>query len=219
MKCNADEVCQVENGVRGCYPKQCLLKAEGIFTLFNGTTWDIPSMGAFDLLKVCDDTATGIWFRVVAVLQERTRVLSNAAVHIFFENVLVTVTAQNEIWVSENSSSHSVHPPIKQTFKLYPKYDFLTHLTFLFQFNGRKMTQSSMENNEVIVKVTDQTVIIEKIAAVRLSYSVSQGVIITLNEGIADKVCGACGKLTGSTPGGSIMFYMDQFRALDFPTW
>lgn len=57
-------------------------------------------MGAFDLVKVCDNTVTGIWFRVVAVLQEGvSESLSTAAVHIFFENVFVTVTSQNEIWV------------------------------------------------------------------------------------------------------------------------
>lgn len=101
MTCNPNEICQVENGVRGCYPKQCLLEAAGSFTLFNGTTWNIPSMGAFDLVKVCDDTVVGIWFRVVAVLQESSGVLSTAAVHVFFDNVLVTVASQNEIWVSK----------------------------------------------------------------------------------------------------------------------
>lgn len=109
MKCNTDEVCQVENGVRGCYPKQCLLKTAGSFTLFNGTTWNIPSMGAYDLVKVCDDTIRGNWFRVVAELQERPEVLSTAAVHVFFENVLVTVTSPTETWVSETSLFHSVH--------------------------------------------------------------------------------------------------------------
>lgn len=81
------------------------------------------------------------------------------------------------------------------------------------------MTQTTMENNEIIVKVIDQTVIIEKTSAIRLSFSLTQEVIITVNEKIADNVCGACGKLTGSTPGESIMFYMDQYRAPDFPTW
>lgn len=113
MKCNADEVCQAESGVRGCYPKQCMLEAAGSFTLFNGTTWNIPSMGAFELVKVCDDTVIGIWFRVVAVLQEKTGILSTSAVHIFFENAIVTVTSQNDIWVSKISLFHSVHPPIK----------------------------------------------------------------------------------------------------------
>ncbi|XP_017338014.1 IgGFc-binding protein [Ictalurus punctatus] len=183
MKCNADEVCQAESGVRGCYPKQCMLEAAGSFTLFNGTTWNIPSMGAFELVKVCDDTVIGIWFRVVAVLQEKTGVLSTSAVHIFFENAIVTVTSQNDIW-----------------------------------FNGRKMTLPTMEDNNVIVKVIDQTVIVEKTSALRLSYSLSQEVIITVNKGIADQVCGACGKLTGSISGESIMFYMDQYRAPDFPT-
>lgn len=81
------------------------------------------------------------------------------------------------------------------------------------------MTLPTMEDNNVIVKVIDQTVIVEKTSALRLSYSLSQEVIITVNKGIADQVCGACGKLTGSISGESIMFYMDQYRAPDFPTW
>lgn len=103
MACKADEICQVENGVTGCYPKQCKLETPGSFTLFNGTTWSIPSMGAYDLVNVCDDIVIGIWFRVVAVLQERNGVLTTAAVHIFFENVLVTITSKNDIWVSNKS--------------------------------------------------------------------------------------------------------------------
>lgn len=76
-----------------------------------------------------------------------------------------------------------------------------------------------MENNGVIVKVIDQTVIIEKSSSLRLSYSLSQDVRITVNEGIADKICGACGTFTGSITIESIMLYMDQYRAPDFPTW
>lgn len=101
MKCNTDEVCRVENGVRGCYPKQCMLEAAGSFTLFNGRTWLISSIGAFDLVKICDDTVIDVWFRVVVVLQENTGVISTAAVHVFFENVFVTVSSQAEIWVSK----------------------------------------------------------------------------------------------------------------------
>ncbi|TSO05462.1 IgGFc-binding protein [Bagarius yarrelli] len=184
MECKSDEICQVENKVRGCYPKRCMLEKAGSFTLFNGTTWNIPSMGAYDLVKVCDDTDIGIWFRVVAVVQERTGFLSTTAIHIFFENVIITFTSQKEIWL-----------------------------------NGKKMTVSSIEFNEVMVKVSDETLIIEKTSAIRLSYSLSQGVIITVNKELADKVCGACGKVTGFISGESVMIYMDQFRAPDFPTW
>ncbi|KAF5909185.1 IgGFc-binding protein, partial [Clarias magur] len=183
MQCKTGEVCQVENGVRGCYPKRCMLESAGSFTLFNGTTWNIPFMGAFELVKVCDDSAMGFWFRVVAVLQDRIGLFTPSAVHIFFENVLVTVVSEKEIW-----------------------------------FNGRKMTQSTMEKSGVIVKIIDQSVTIEKASALKLSFSLSQEIIITVNEGITDKICGACGTLSGSVPGQSIKFYMDQFIALDFPT-
>lgn len=81
------------------------------------------------------------------------------------------------------------------------------------------MTLPTMENNGVTVKVIDQTVIIEKPSSLRLAYSLSQEVIITVNEGIADNICGACGTLTSSITIENIMLYMDQFRALDFPTW
>lgn len=81
------------------------------------------------------------------------------------------------------------------------------------------MTQPITENNGVMVMVTDQTVLIEKASVIRLSYSLSQELIITVNERITDKICGACGKLTGSSPGESLMLYMNQYRAPDFPTW
>uniref|UniRef100_A0A8B9KF75 VWFD domain-containing protein n=1 Tax=Astyanax mexicanus TaxID=7994 RepID=A0A8B9KF75_ASTMX len=173
MNCKNDEICAVRNGVRGCYQKQCMLEDGGSFTLFNGTTWTVSSVGAFDLVKVCDGVDLSTWFRVVVELQVcSTGFLKPVAVYVFIEDLLVTVNSKHEIWVS--------------------KYIFLNF-------------------------VIDQTVIIEKESALKLSYSLTDEISITVDEVIADKVCGACGKLTESINFDAIQFYMDQFRAPDFP--
>ncbi|XP_037396853.1 IgGFc-binding protein-like [Pygocentrus nattereri] len=184
MTCNSDEVCTVKNGVRGCFSKECVLETGGSFTLFNGTTWIIPSMGAFDLVKVCDSAAVTVWFRVVVKLQAcNSGALTPAAVYVFFEDVLVTVNSKLDIW-----------------------------------FNGKKLTLPGIKRNQIFVKVIDQTVIIEKESALKLSYSLTDGITITVSETIAADLCGACGEFTGSVSGASIITYMDENRAPDFPS-
>lgn len=104
ISCKSDEVCRVQNGVRGCYPKQCVLETGGSFTIFNGTTWTISSNGAFDLVKICDGANTVNWFRVVVELQAcNTGALKPAAIYVFFGDVLITVNSKHEIWVSKKS--------------------------------------------------------------------------------------------------------------------
>lgn len=104
VQCKSDEICTVKNGVRGCYQKQCTLESGGSFTLFSGETWTFTSAGAFELVKVCDDTLVLEWFRVVVQLETcgQTGLSEVVALHVFFENTLVTVSAKQEIWVSKN---------------------------------------------------------------------------------------------------------------------
>ncbi|XP_049331877.1 IgGFc-binding protein-like [Astyanax mexicanus] len=106
MKCNNDEVCRVKDGVLGCYPNQCMLGAGGSFTLFSGEAWTFTSTGAFDLVKVCDETVELEWFRVVVQVQAcgQTGLSEVAALHVFFEDMSVTVGAKQDIWVNGKKS-------------------------------------------------------------------------------------------------------------------
>ncbi|XP_076863833.1 IgGFc-binding protein-like [Brachyhypopomus gauderio] len=106
MQCNSDEVCQVKNSARGCYPKQCQLKAGGSFTLFNGTTWTFTSPGAFDFVQVCDSAVAVNWFRVVVQMQTTSSGVYKAiAVNVFIEDVFVTIISQHEIWLNGRKMS------------------------------------------------------------------------------------------------------------------
>ncbi|KAL6461279.1 hypothetical protein MHYP_G00312450 [Metynnis hypsauchen] len=102
MSCKSNETCTVKNGVQGCYSKQCALEAGGFFTFFNGETWTFTSLGAFELVKVCDEALVLEWFRVVVQVQAcgQTGLNEIVALHVFFEDVLVTVTAEQEIWLN-----------------------------------------------------------------------------------------------------------------------
>lgn len=101
-KCKADESCQVKDGHRGCYLKKCLLETNGAFTLFNGRSGAISAMGAYEIIKVCDNALVEEWFRVVVTLQDcgKTGLKSVVAVYVYFNDLIVTVNSKHETWVS-----------------------------------------------------------------------------------------------------------------------
>uniref|UniRef100_A0A3P9H1N3 Fc fragment of IgG binding protein n=1 Tax=Oryzias latipes TaxID=8090 RepID=A0A3P9H1N3_ORYLA len=59
--------------------------------------------------------------------------------------------------------------------------------------NGKKVSPPNNLTNQLSVQVLDRSVIIERKSAVRVTYSVSQEVTVTVDNSLASKVCGACG--------------------------
>ncbi|XP_048086182.1 IgGFc-binding protein-like [Alosa alosa] len=88
--------------------------------------------------------------------------------------------------------------------------------------NGRRVNLPSLLKNEISVKISEKTVVIEKISALRVTYSMTQDISVTVSDHFADKVCGACGKMTGdvsiTVDSKSVKKWMDSWRAPDFPT-
>lgn len=81
----------------------------------------------------------------------------------------------------------------------------------------------SLFKNEISVKISEKTVVVEKVSALRVTYSVTQEVSVTVSDHFADEVCGACGKLNGdptiTVSSKTIKKWMDKWRAPDFPNW
>lgn len=98
ISCKSSELCKVQNGLRGCYPRQCLLEADS-FNLFSGETLGIMSVGAFELVRVCDTGLEAEWFRVVVELGSYGNQNSVVAVYVYFEEVFITVTRKQDTWV------------------------------------------------------------------------------------------------------------------------
>ncbi|XP_069394027.1 IgGFc-binding protein isoform X1 [Paralichthys olivaceus] len=63
------------------------------------------------------------------------------------------------------------------------------HVTWV---NGRKVSLPRKVNN-LSVKISESTVIIERASAVRVTYSISQEVTVIIDSALSGKVCGACG--------------------------
>ncbi|KAF5909184.1 IgGFc-binding protein-like, partial [Clarias magur] len=95
MSCESSEVCTTKNGVHGCYPRQCMVEAGGSFSLFSGETWNITSIGAYELVKACDGALEEEWFRVVVAFGSQNSVV---AVYVYFEEVFITVTNKQSTW-------------------------------------------------------------------------------------------------------------------------
>lgn len=71
-----------------------------------------------------------------------------------------------------------------------------------------------------MVQLIEDTVIIEKTASLRVSFSLSLGLGVSVSDEIAQNVCGACGsdaKLF-DVQRQSVEEYMALWRASDFPS-
>lgn len=102
MSCHADETCGLRNGKRGCYPKQCILGAEGAFTTFEGKSGRVDQNGIYDLVKVCEDTVEEGWFRIAMNLQlcPKRGKMAAAGIVAFFDNLSIIINSKFETWVS-----------------------------------------------------------------------------------------------------------------------
>lgn len=85
------------------------------------------------------------------------------------------------------------------------------------QVNGKPVPLPQGLKNGITVQWSDGSVIIEKISGLKVSYSLSQGVTVTVNGDMADNVCGACGSDTKPfTVSQNMQKYMASWKALDF---
>ncbi|XP_062342475.1 IgGFc-binding protein-like [Osmerus eperlanus] len=113
---------------------------------------------------------------------------------------------------------------VKRVVALYVFFDDLIisvnnkHETWV---NGRTGTLPSLYKNEISVKVLEKTLVIEKVSGLRVSYSLSEEISITVSDNMVNKVCGACGKLAAINNNKmqlSMQEYIASWIAHDFST-
>lgn len=108
MTCKADELCQVKDGVMGCYLQQCFLGADGTLAPFDGEGGTIAEPGAYEIIQNCERTLTSHWFRVVVKLERcNPGVNTVAAVYVFFKDVMITVNDKHGVWVRASNSTRT----------------------------------------------------------------------------------------------------------------
>lgn len=102
MSCNIDETCGVQNGVRRCYPKQCTVGTNGVFSTFNGRTGQVTTGGPYDLVQMCDDSQTDDWFRVGMDVQAcgKSGHMTAVGIYAFFDGASIMVNSKFETLVS-----------------------------------------------------------------------------------------------------------------------
>lgn len=92
--------------------------------------------------------------------------------------------------------------------------------SFGSQVNGYQVSLPFILKNEISVYVAGDSVVIEKKSVLRLSYSVSHDITVTVGEAVASHVCGACGKLDANSKldpkKESIQHYINTWEAPDF---
>nr|XP_046274208.1 IgGFc-binding protein-like [Scatophagus argus] len=89
--------------------------------------------------------------------------------------------------------------------------------------NGKKVILPSLPRNNIFVRRSEESIVIEQMSHFQLSYSSTQELIVTVSDNMLDKVCGACGKLLPfkgrlGIVQETMQEYLDLFSADDFPT-
>lgn len=97
------------------------------------------------------------------------------------------------------------------------------------QVNGRKVSIPSKVTDELTVQASDRSVIIERTSAVRVIYSTSQEVTVTVDTSLSGKMCGACGnynedskddmKTADGTVTNDVSVIVGSWSAGDFSRW
>ncbi|XP_039181579.1 IgGFc-binding protein-like [Crotalus tigris] len=116
--CRSEEICVVQNGVRGCEHRegQCKISPEAQLVSFDGTSarWNFCG-GVYDVSSLCDESDPS-WFRVSVNIgkdcEDNLSVVK--AVHVFFGEAVITLKKNNRIWVN----GRSVNLPYKVSKRL-----------------------------------------------------------------------------------------------------
>ncbi|XP_067874724.1 IgGFc-binding protein-like [Heterodontus francisci] len=186
--CSANEVCQLRNGVRGCYITEgvCSVKEGQQFATFDGTAGQIQAPGTYELVSVCDESSA-VWFR--ALVEFRTgcehEKLGGAAVYMYFEGAFIAVTEEKSIWVNGRQLKQD-QLPFKATSK-------------------------------VSIRIDLGAVIVEHTAKLQVSFRGFGDLTVTVAGTFSNQLCGACGNFDGSTngelrmPNGKVTTDIQQF--------
>ncbi|XP_033014606.1 uncharacterized protein LOC117051988 [Lacerta agilis] len=102
-RCQAEEICTLRNGMRSCESKeyQCKLTPGAQLSTFDGASRKYLCSGVYDIATVCDESVP-YWFRVsVSIGKDSDNVLVvGRAVHVFFQNVSITLKRNHRTWVN-----------------------------------------------------------------------------------------------------------------------
>ncbi|XP_067306883.1 IgGFc-binding protein [Pseudorasbora parva] len=194
--CAIGDICDVQDGKRDCYPDQgyCIFDANDQLQSFDGVKGRVGRPGAFQMAFLCDQESPD-WFRVVldALACARNDPGNVTMIHVFFQDMIITVNNRRHTWV-----------------------------------NGKKVSFPFMPKEGVSVSYRNEAVVIEKMSTMRLTYSVTEGVVLSVNGDLTSKVCGACGNfnrdtaddMTTSDGRNSTMMYLvvSSWQAEDFFT-
>lgn len=101
--CARGDICDVQGGKRDCYPDQghCVFDGDDQLQSFDGVKGTVGRPGAFQMAFLCDQESHD-WFRVVldALACARNDPGKVTMVHVFFQDMIITVNNRRHSWVS-----------------------------------------------------------------------------------------------------------------------
>ncbi len=101
--CSRGDICEVRDGQRDCYTDQgqCVFDASDQLRSFDGVKGAVERPGAYQMAFLCNQESPD-WFRVVLDIHACARNDSGhvTMVHVFFQDMIITVNNHRHSWVS-----------------------------------------------------------------------------------------------------------------------
>ncbi|XP_038668944.1 IgGFc-binding protein-like [Scyliorhinus canicula] len=172
VTCPASEICDLRNGVRGCYSKRgvCSIMGGQKLDTFNGKAAEVQAPGIYEVAAICDQHSAE-WFRALVEFKVCSKhgKLGAVAIYVYFEGAFIAVTEEKTIWVNGHQVKQD-QLPFKATSK-------------------------------VTIRVEQGAVIVQHSAKVELIFRGFGDFTVTLADTFRNQLCGACGKFDGSSNG------------------
>lgn len=95
------------------------------------------SVGAYELVKVCDNGLEAEWFRVVVEVGTFGNLKSVVAVYVYFEEVFITVTSNQDTWVcflDKIPHSYTLYFPFKAPINHLVKINYILYSVYSYKY-------------------------------------------------------------------------------------
>ncbi|XP_067094200.1 IgGFc-binding protein [Osmerus mordax] len=122
--------------------------------------------------------------------------------------------------------SKGAAPAVAAVYVFFKDVAVAVNSEHLVWVNGRKTSLPSTLADHLTVQVSNRMVVVERTSSVRVTYSISQEVVVTVGNQLAGKVCGACGnyndnpkddlKTADGAPSSDVSVIVGSWRAWDF---
>nr|XP_048720352.1 IgGFc-binding protein-like [Caretta caretta] len=197
LSCGPDEICKIQNGLRGCYPAgtaTCHIYGDPHYTTFDGKLHHFQGACNYTVVETCDNSSGS--FRVTTRNEHRG----------------------SPSWTAINSVAltlDGVHIALRKNRMVYVS----AYLIFIRNINGALASPPETPLPGVTVSLIGRYVQITTTLGVQLQFNGDHELFVRVTEKYKGRLCGLCGTYTGTQqddftrPDGVVVADANEFGA------